>query len=55
MLPYLPNPTFTHPPLKVMYARKEDERSAVFRKALEVGEDYQWRVKVKGVLGGRVP
>lgn len=33
-----------------MYARKEDERSAVFRKALEVGEDYQWRVKVRGSL-----
>ena len=31
---------------KVIYARKEDERAAVFRKALEVGEEYQWRVKV---------
>ena len=30
---------------RVIYARKEDERAAVFRKALEVGEEYQWRVK----------
>jgi COP9 signalosome complex subunit 1 len=30
---------------KVVFVRKEDERSAVFRKAMELGEDYQWRVK----------
>ena len=31
---------------QVMYARHVDQRSAVFRKALEFGERYQLRTKV---------
>ena len=32
--------------LQVMYARQVDQRSAIFQKALEVGEAYQLRTKV---------
>ena len=32
--------------LEVMYARQVDQRSAIFQKALEVGEAYQLRTKV---------
>lgn len=32
--------------LQVMYARKVDQRSAVFQKAIEVGDAYVLRTKV---------
>ena len=32
--------------LQIMYARNIDQRSAVFQKALEVGEAYHLRTKV---------
>lgn len=34
------------PIIQVMYARHVDQRSAIFQKALEVGEAYQLRTKV---------
>ena len=37
--------------LKVMYARQVDQRSAIFHKALEVGEAYQLRTQVKNSAG----
>ena len=33
--------------VQVMYARQVDQRSAIFQKALEVGEAYQLRTKVR--------
>ena len=34
--------------VQVMYARQVDQRSAIFQKAMEVGEAYQLRTKVPG-------